>query len=213
MKIIIKGALGGIVGYLITLLISRLIVVPISPFNKGVIAAFCETTGVILLFGYGGLIGGSVEAFVRKKAKFIYGIIGFAITVGIFYTMAMLMNEGIAMMVYLGIIGAFVGHISRVSEKLKFFLMFTLPSFSRIPRYKWGDYPEKDAEGAQKMAELPLVALTAGLIIGVFSGIETSFKESIIGAITGSFLGLIFGLIYLMIIGTIIRKFIGLGSR
>jgi len=208
-NLIFKGAIGGLCGYLATVTIASVVLSLLNLINKTVGSAYLTTIGIILLIGYSGFLG-AVIAIITNKPTTNWAIFYLVLTLIPFSIIAIVTNEAISFMFLIIFVGGYLGYLKDKSRKIRFFLLFALPSFGRVPRFKRGDLLDTEAREASEMAMLPSVPITSSLILGLVFGIIDNFKNSLWSAIAGSIFGLLLGFIYLMIIGNVIRKFIGL---
>jgi hypothetical protein len=211
-NLIFKGTIGGLFSYLAIVIISSIVFLLINMINSSLSSAYLTTTGIILLIGYSGFLGAVIAVITNKPT--VNWVIFYMILIIIpisFITIAT--NETISVMFLITFIGGYLGYLKNKSKRIRFFLLFALPSFGRVPKFNKGIYLDEEAAKANEMAVLPLFSITSSFIIGVAYGIIDNFRNSLWGAITGSIFGLFFGFIYLMIIGNIVRKFIGLSVK
>jgi len=211
-NLIFKGAIGGLCSYLVIVIISSAVFLLLNLINKTFGSAYLTTTGIILLIGYSGFLG-AVIAVINNKATTNWAIFYMILILIPFSIIAIVTNKAISFVFLITFIGSYLGYLKNKSKRIRFFLLFALPSFGRVPSFKGGGFLDAEAAEANEMAMLPSLPITTSLILGLAYGIIDNFRNSLWSAIAGSIFGLLSGFIYLMIIGNIIRKFIGLSLR
>ena len=209
----IVGILGGGIGFGSMSILNSLGVRNLSPeiFDvllktfRGVIFV---TAQVVVVLGIAGVIAGIlVDIVCHRTQRKTRGVTRFVLT-GIGYIIGIGFGA-------LGL-GGISGYLSN-ERKYRKFLMFAIPSFLPVPRFKspfarfYGrEYLDDESKEVGKNWLEPDFALTAAIIIPILLGMIESIKASFWAGIPATFLGVILGVFELMIIGTLIRLFSGL---